>query len=469
MKTQFLIICGFLMVVMIQLATRMPRTGEFATAAVASEESRACITCHAGVKPNLVLAWERSRHAREGVGCYDCHAREPGGPGVIDNHYGFSISNIVTPTTCNECHEPQVKSFLASSHSRSARHVTGTPEQTGYEGALLERFIGGVMGGVAAMNAGCKACHGTVIAFDPKTGRPTADTFPNYGMGRVNPDGTSGNCIACHSKHDFRMDTVRSAEVCGRCHRGHYHPQYEIWSESKHGAIYKTSNAHLDLSKRPLTLGKDSIIAPTCVTCHLGDTTNRHVKQTHDPGERISRRNTREVSNLTDNWQDKRERMQKVCHLCHAVSFTRNHYERYDKAVELYNKKFGRPGLEIIRALFEDGLIGHSPFGEAVERSWYHIWRRHGRAARMGAAMMGSHVQWLGFFETARKFYFEFLPAAEKLSPGITEKILKGEEHAWLFDGGLTTEKLDRWLADQQSFHNSLPPVPMVIPDFQWR
>ena len=44
----------------------------------------------------------------------------------------------------------------------------------------------------AAVN-GCWQCHGSVVQVDPKTGHLDPATWPNTGIGRVNPDGSEGS------------------------------------------------------------------------------------------------------------------------------------------------------------------------------------------------------------------------------------------------------------------------------------
>ena len=64
------------------------------------------------------------------------------------------------------------------------------------------------------------------------------DTWPNSGIGRLNPDGSRGTCHACHSRHAFEAKLSRSPENCGKCHMGPDHPQIEIYNESKHGIAF---------------------------------------------------------------------------------------------------------------------------------------------------------------------------------------------------------------------------------------
>ncbi|MDD4635670.1 MAG: multiheme c-type cytochrome [Dehalococcoidales bacterium] len=45
-------------------------------------------------------------------------------------------------------------------------------------------------------------------------------------------------CVTCHTRHSFSINEARQPEACLPCHQGFDHPQYEMWSTSKHGIIY---------------------------------------------------------------------------------------------------------------------------------------------------------------------------------------------------------------------------------------
>ena len=50
--------------------------------------------------------------------------------------------------------------------------------------ASLDNLLGEVLGGPAAVNAGCKQCHGSVIEIG-EDGKPLPTTWPNTGIGRI--------------------------------------------------------------------------------------------------------------------------------------------------------------------------------------------------------------------------------------------------------------------------------------------
>lgn len=447
MTWKTLILMLALMGSMIWFSTTMPTEATHITKAQATPESQKCIQCHSAMHLNLVAAWERGRHAEHNVGCYECHKAKPGEKDAIDDHYGYTISAIVSPKDCGGCHAEQAASFLKSHHSKAGRIL-----------ASSDNFWGEIVEGHAAAINGCQACHGTKIEIDPKTKQPTPETYPNSGIGRMNPDGTEGNCTACHQRHDFRMDAVRKAETCGRCHLGPDHPQIEIWHSSKHGQAYEESNKHIDMNKEQLVLGKDTLGAPTCATCHLG-ATDSGLKQTHDPEERMSWKNGGIVSKRTKDWKKKRAAMQTTCRNCHSPMWIKNFYVQYDKCIALYNQKFAIPAKEIILQLKAEGLIDANPVNEEVERHFWHLWHHEGRRARMGASMMGAdYVQWEGFYLVALNFYFDFLPAAEKLKPGITEKVMNKPEHHWLRDKISTPEELKAAIKKSSEFWETTLP-----------
>ncbi len=160
-------------------------------------------------------------------------------------------------------------------------------------------------GNIADAVNGCWQCHGAIVGFerdatraDPpdgpggEAGPRSADTWPNSGIGRLNPDGSKGSCHACHSRHDFEAKLARAPENCGKCHMGPDHPQIEIYNESKHGIAFHANRDRMALDKEgDWVLGRDYSAAPTCATCHIsGYMTPDGVVagNNHDVGERIS-------------------------------------------------------------------------------------------------------------------------------------------------------------------------------------
>ena len=123
--------------------------------------------------------------------------------------------------------------------------------------------------------------------------KPVIDplTWPNSGMGRLNPDGSKGTCHACHSRHAFQAKLSRSPENCGKCHLGPDHPQKEVYDESKHGIAFYANRDQMALDADEWILGRDYSAAPTCATCHISGymtPQGTFVGNSHEVGERIS-------------------------------------------------------------------------------------------------------------------------------------------------------------------------------------
>ncbi len=151
--------------------------------------------------------------------------------------------------------------------------------------ASLDNLLGEVVGGPAAVNAGCRQCHGGVVEIG-KDGKPTPGTWPNTGIGRINPDGSAGSCTACHGRHRFSKAQARTPDTCGKCHVGPDHPQIEVYNESKHGIIYRAKVDEMNLESDKWVAGVDYSAAPTCATCHMSRGGDQ--PKTHNVGERIS-------------------------------------------------------------------------------------------------------------------------------------------------------------------------------------
>jgi hydroxylamine dehydrogenase len=394
------------------------------------DESQVCVDCHQKEKvaATAIEEWRYSTHAREGVGCLDCHQAKKEDKDAFD-HYGKLVATIVTPNDCAQCHGKESKEFQASHHAKGG-NILGS----------LDNFLGEVVEGPPAAISGCKQCHGSIVKILPD-GKIDPTTWPNTGIGRINPDGSKGACTACHSRHLFSAKVARSPESCGKCHLGPDHPQKEIYDESKHGIAFYANRERMNLESRSWVLGKDYTAAPTCSTCHMSATPDLPV--THDPGERISWTLRPAISKKLKDWEKKRDTMKTVCVNCHNPKFSEAFFTQYDITVELYNEKFAKPGAQLMEKLKSAGKLTPTQFDEKIEWTWFLLWHHEGRRARHGASMMApDYTQWHGFFEVAERFYMELLPEAEELLPGSTDFILAQDQHKWM--KGISKEERDK-------------------------
>jgi len=280
-----------------------------------SEENRNCIECHMKKTPFVVKDWLRSKHFSHKVGCYDCHKSDESNPAAFE-HYGYTISLLVTPKHCARCHKKIVEEYTSSIHAHSGLisqqaeakaggnfatiilKVLGweedrpIPHENTYKESTWEDIINDPAWKYAGVpyelqvpapraadvvkifaNWGCYACHGTKVTIIKKTKNKVyfdLRTWPMIGAGTINPDGTIGNCAACHPFHSFRLKIVRAGiGACGRCHESEDHPNYEMFGKSMHGAMFLSQFHEWNLDKTILKPGED-YFAPTCATCHMG-------------------------------------------------------------------------------------------------------------------------------------------------------------------------------------------------------
>jgi len=378
-----------------------------------TKESATCLMCHETEIPAIAKEWRYSRHFGANVGCYECHAADPGDKDGF-KHNGFTIAIIVSPKDCSRCHETEYDEFQESHHAE-AGNILGS----------LDNVLGEVVEGPMAAINGCKQCHGSRVDVNDD-GSLTAETWPNTGIGRINPDGSKGACSACHSRHSFEASLARQPENCGKCHLGPDHPQKEIYEESKHGIAFYANKDRMNLNSSSWVVGIDYSAAPTCATCHMSAT--QDLPMTHDVGDRISWTLRPPVSQKIDasaiasgkdvrSWEDRRDDMKNVCSSCHSSTYVDNFYTQYDGAVNLYNDKFGIPATNIYKKVRGSGLISNDTnFDDELEWTYFYLWHHEGRRARMGAAMFApDYTQWHGFFEVADRFYMSFIPQVQEI------------------------------------------------------
>lgn len=455
-------------------------TSKDVTSTSIQEENVKCINCHLKENNSLVQQWKNSPHAaaQDGqIGCYNCHAAEKDDPaGYL--HEGAFMKTVQSPADCAFCHENEAKQ-LTTSHHATAGLITGSLDN------VLGEVVCSMESGADVAN-GCWQCHGSVlrimtddagkallnrnqaVMFDPMT-------YPNAGIGRVNPDGTLGSCLACHGRHSFRASVARQPENCGKCHLGPDHPQIEAFNESKHGIAYHTAvrdrgmNGMNILKAGKWVLGMDYYTAPTCATCHMGSTLRSDgsvTPVTHNVGDRISWNLREPISrkmnrvifangdiadtygdiapqvgqerkydkwsnsagewakiSATDevievkSWELRREDMRIVCQQCHGVQVVESFYKQFDDLVVTYNDKFAKPAKKLFEMAEAEGLVSGTLYNTKLGWYWWELWHHEGRSARVGASKMApDYAHWHGLYEVAENFYHEFLPELRTLA-----------------------------------------------------
>jgi hypothetical protein len=410
--------------VLLAASLALPATG--ATAAPPDSVAGKCMTCHKEKSPGLYRQWYASQHAVHKVTCISCHeAAKDDADGF--EHYGARIATLVTPRDCGVCHEAEAAQVGRSYHATAGQILDSA-----------DAYLAHVTAGQPVAVLGCESCHGAKVRIDPSSpNRLGRDSWPNSGIGRINPDGSLGSCNACHTRHGFSKAQARQPEACSKCHLGPDHPQKEVYEESKHGNTYYTNVAAMNLDADRWIVGEDYFAAPTCSTCHMSATPRQAL--THDVGARIAWTLRPPSSKRKDDWQTKRGNMTDVCVNCHGRAFADGHFHQFDASVRLYNDRFARPATEIMNLVREAGVLENpASFSNDVEWIYWELWHHEGRRARHGASMMGpDYTWWHGFYEIAKHFYFEFLPAAREygdddVNAYIDELLADDPMHAWM-------------------------------------
>lgn len=394
-----------------------------------------CMTCHKEKSPGIYRQWYESTHAMHSVTCLECHQADKSDPDAFE-HYGALIATLVTPRDCGLCHQTVMNEFEPSHHAKAGQILDSQ-----------DAYLAHVTAGEPVAIQGCESCHGSNMKIDPASkNKLHRKSWPNSGIGRLNPDGSKGACNACHTRHGFSKAQARQPEACGKCHLGPDHPQKEVYEESKHGNTYYTNLTDMNLQSDQWVVGKDYYAAPTCASCHFSATNLQKV--THDAGNRIAWTLRPIISVKQENWKQKRKNMQDVCLACHGTVFVDGHFYQYDATVRLYNEKFAKPATDIMNVIRENKLLKNkASFSNELEWIYWELWHHEGRRARHGASMMGpDYTWWHGFYEVAQHFYFKFLPKARsfnnaKVNSYIDKLLTDDPFHQWLNTDTATLKK----------------------------
>lgn len=298
-----------------------------------------CISCHAKVTPGVVKQFLSGKMAKV-MDCSGCHGSEH------KTNDDFAKAKLPTPDTCAKCHPNRVKEFREGKHSlawvamKAMPMITHQPSTVGGEGLK-----------------GCSGCH--------KIGDKASTEIKRYG---------SGGCDSCHTRHSFSVKEARDPRACRTCHMGFDHPQWEMWSTSKHGTIWEMEP----------TTGR----APTCQTCHMPD--GKHDVMTSwgflalrlpendkdwlndrvtilqalgvldekgNPTERLDAVKAAKVARLDkESFEKYRNRMLDVCSKCHSRSYAMENLKAGDQIIRDVDKIFAE-SIRTVKALYDDGIL----------------------------------------------------------------------------------------------------------------
>ncbi len=313
----------------------IPQSGYGADVPIISDDTQACLGCHASVHPGIVADWKNSRHAMVSpekafaaadlvrkvsgtsvpesmktvvVGCAECHTQRAESHADTVSHNGYRMHIVVSADDCATCHRQEREQYADNIMSHAWKNLAENPIYQDLKQTIIgtpSRKSGKLVfdsPDISTNAESCFYCHGTrltVTGFekrDTDAGElefPVIDGWPNQGVGRINPDGSKGACTSCHPRHGFSMETARKPYTCKECHAGPDVPAYKVYEHSKHGNIFSSKQGAWDFQAIPWTIGKD-FTAPTCAACHISllTDTDGHViaRRTHRVSDRLANR-----------------------------------------------------------------------------------------------------------------------------------------------------------------------------------
>jgi len=316
-----------------------------------------CVECHGRETPGIVQDWKLSAHFNEEVGCDACHGD---GHTTADD---VAKVELPTPETCAECHEDQVTQYMAGKHSKAWAAMKAMPTTHWKPMALTEGM------------KGCGGCH-KIGSKSEEEIKALKESGAGFGV---------ASCDACHTRHTFSVKEAREPQACATCHMGFDHPQWEMYSTSKHGVRH--------LLKQNGILPA-SAAAPTCQTCHMPDG-NHEVRTAWGflavrtdglapyPGEsdawwadrvtilqalgvldpegnptaRLDVVQAADVARLSaDAFDVERNKMIAVCSDCHSENFARAELEKGDSIIREIDHLLAEAIL-IVAGLYKDGIL----------------------------------------------------------------------------------------------------------------
>jgi hypothetical protein len=363
----------------------------------------ACEECHAKITPNLVADFNRGVMSKE-MDCTGCHG---------DSHQGNDdVDKALLPTieTCAECHEDQADQYLSGKHALGRVAMEAMPTTHGQP----DPFIAG--------QKGCGGCHSQGVT--DQAARDKREYY-RYGM----------DCQNCHTRHAFSKAEAREPEACQTCHMGFDHPQWEMWSSSKHGVTY--------LMNRALGDKGDTARAPTCQDCHMAEGDHRVfsawgflavrlpeedeewmgyrvsilkalgvLDPAGQPTERLEVVKAGKVARLDkESFDAERARFVTICEQCHTPNFVAENFKNADAMVKEIDKIFAE-AIEIVADLYREGVISYEerPGAEypdllafyevdtKIEQILYEMFMDHRMKAFQGTFHMNpDYATWYGY------------------------------------------------------------------------
>ena len=311
-----------------------------------------CVKCHLETTPAIVSDWQLSRHSAMSVGCEVCHG---GDHTTADD---VAESNSPTADTCAMCHARQFQQFSRGKHAAAWDVMNAMPTTHALPVALTQGM------------KGCGGCHKVGLKSEAEIAQLKQDG-PGFGL---------ASCDSCHTRHLFSVVEAQQPQACQTCHMGFDHPQWEMYSASKHGvrALLK------QVGKLP-----ETVAAPTCQTCHMQEG-NHEVRTAWgflavrlplpedpqwkadritilqamgvldpdgNPGARLEAVKAVDAARLTqEDFDRERNKMIETCSQCHSENFARGELAKGDDMIREADHLLAQ-AIRVIADLYKDGVL----------------------------------------------------------------------------------------------------------------
>jgi hypothetical protein len=319
---------------------------------VQRSSAQLCIDCHKRVTPNIVIDWQVSKHSENGVECSACHGNK--------HISADDVANVVIPTpeTCGQCHQDQVAQYKRGKHAAAWAAMKAMPTAHMQPMAMMEGM------------KGCGGCHKIGVKTEAEI-KNLQKSGAGFGV---------ASCDACHTRHTFSVKEASQPQACETCHMGFDHPQWEMYSGSKHGVRF--------FLKQTGTLPEQTP-APTCQTCHMQEG-NHEVRTAWGflavrlpmpddkawasdratilqalgvldpegkPTGRLDVVKAADVARLSqESWQVERDKMVKTCNQCHSVDFAKGELEKGDRMIRESDRLVAE-AIRTVAGLYTDGIL----------------------------------------------------------------------------------------------------------------
>jgi hypothetical protein len=326
--------------------------GMLPEAAAAQDGAPACLDCHTRETPGIVSDWQMSRHGQQGITCSVCHGADH------STAYDTDAVKIPTPQTCELCHRDRVVEFTRGKHAAAWAAMNAMPTTHALPMALTQGM------------RGCGGCHKIGLKTDEEI-QALKESGTGFGV---------ASCDACHTRHLFSVTEASQPQACQTCHMGFDHPQWEMYSASKHGVRF--------LLRQNGTL-PEHVAAPTCQTCHMVGG-NHEVRTAWgflavrlplpedeqwaadqatilqalgvldpegNPTSRLDVVRAADVARLTqEDWDRERGMMIQVCSRCHSENFARGELQKGDEMIRETDHLLAE-AIRIVAGLYEEGTL----------------------------------------------------------------------------------------------------------------